>query len=264
MIRTGKELATAAVNVAKNYKTLYVNGCFGAPLTEANKARWKNAQAYNRRADRAAKIDAARADTFGFDCVCFIKGLLWGWNGDANKQYGGTEYASNGVPDIGEDQMIAICSGVSTDFSAIEVGEVVWQPGHIGVYVGDGLAVECTPNWSDGVQITACNRDVAGYNRRNWVKHGKLPYVTYEGINDINTEEDNEMKLPELRKGAQGETVRAMQALLQLNDCELKEYGTDGDFGSETEMAVKKYQRKVCIDADGICGPVTWGKLLGV
>lgn len=264
MIRTGKELAAAAVNAAKNFKTLYVNGCFGAPMTEANKARWKNEQAYNRRSDRAAKIDAARADTFGFDCIGFIKGLLWGWSGDANKRYGGTEYASNGVPDIGEDQLIAICSGVSSDFSQIEVGEVVWQPGHIGIYVGDGLAVECTPKWSDGVQITACNRMVAGYNRRNWVKHGKLPYVTYEEINDINTKEDEEMKLPELSKGTQGETVRAMQALLQLNGCKLEKYGADGDFGGETEAAVKEYQKKVGICADGICGPVTWGKLLGV
>lgn len=233
-------------------------------MTEANKTRWKQEQTYNRRSDRAAKINAARADTFGFDCIGLVKGLLWGWNGDPNKRYGGTVYASNGVPDIGEDQLIGICSGVSTDFSAVEVGEVVWQPGHIGVYVGDGLAVECTPKWSDGVQITACNRSVAGYNRRNWVKHGKLPYVTYEGINDNNAEEDDEMRLPELSKGANGETVRAMQALLQLNGCELKKYGTDGDFGDETENALKEYQRKVGIGADGICGPVTWGELLGV
>ena len=48
------------------------------------------------------------------------------------------------------------------------------------MYIGDGLAVECTPSWKNCVQITACNRDVAGYNRRNWTKHGKLPYITYE------------------------------------------------------------------------------------
>lgn len=51
--------------------------------------------------------------------------------------------------------------------------------GHIGVYVGDGLAVECTPRWDNKVQITACNRSVSGYNRRNWTKHGKLPYISY-------------------------------------------------------------------------------------
>ena len=75
--------------------------------------------------------------------------------------------------------MIKVCKNVTTDFSKIEVGEAVWLEGHIGVYVGDGLAVECTPRWANKVQLTACNRNVSGYNRRNWTKHGKLPYVEY-------------------------------------------------------------------------------------
>lgn len=76
--------------------------------------------------------------------------------------------------------MIKVCKNVTTDFSRIEVGEAVWMEGHIGVYVGDGLAVECTPRWKNKVQITACNRNVSGYDRRNWTKHGKLPYVEYK------------------------------------------------------------------------------------
>ena len=102
--------------------------------------------------------------------------MLWGWCGDKTRVYGGASYATNGVPDIGADSMIKVCKDVSTDFSKIEVGEAVWMEGHIGVYVGNGLAVECAPKWEDKVQITACNRSVSGYNRRNWTKHGKLPY----------------------------------------------------------------------------------------
>jgi hypothetical protein len=41
-INTGKELAEACINVAKNYKTLYITGCFGWPMTNANKTRIKN------------------------------------------------------------------------------------------------------------------------------------------------------------------------------------------------------------------------------
>lgn len=29
------------------------------------------------------------------------------------------------------------------------------MPGHWGMYIGDGLAVECTPIWDNGAQITA-------------------------------------------------------------------------------------------------------------
>lgn len=180
-ITTGKQLAEAVLNVANNYKTLYVMGCFGAPMTAANKKRYTKNNPYNTAADRTRMINAASADTFGFDCVCLIKGLLWGWSGDASKSYGGAGYGVNDVPDIGADTMITKCSSVSTDFSKIEVGEAVWCKGHIGIYIGGGLAVECTPKWKNCVQVTACNCTKSGYNRRNWTKHGKLPYVTYTG-----------------------------------------------------------------------------------
>ena len=164
------------------YKTLYVIGCFGAPMTSKNKTRYINNgshDGYNARPERKAMITSATDDTFGFDCVCLIKGILWGWNGDKTKNYGGAAYASNGVPDIGADSIINVCKNISTDFNKIEVGELLWTPGHVGIYIGDGLAIECTPAWENGVQVTACNRNVVGYNRRNWKRHGKLPYITY-------------------------------------------------------------------------------------
>jgi hypothetical protein len=177
--KTNIDLANRLKSVATDFKTLYVMGCFGAPMIESNKARYCKNHSYNKDAKRTAMIQAATADTFGFDCVCLIKGVLWGWCGNTGKTYGGASYKSNGVPDIGADSMIKVCLDVSTDFSKIEIGEAVWMEGHIGVYVGGGLAVECTPKWDNKVQLTACNRTVSGYNRRNWTKHGKLPYIEY-------------------------------------------------------------------------------------
>ena len=166
-------------DIATNYKTLYVMGCFGAPMTTANKKRYINHHPYNKQPARVKLINAASADTFGFDCVCLIKGVLWGWSGDKSKIYGGAKYATNGVPDADANAMINLCSEVSTDFSKIEIGEAVWTNGHIGVYIGDGLAIECTPAWKNKVQITACNCSKSGYNTRKWKKHGKLPYIDY-------------------------------------------------------------------------------------
>lgn len=169
------------VDIAKNYKTLYVMGCFGAPMTETNKTRYTKNHVYNKTAARVAMINAASVDTFGFDCVCLIKGVLWGWSGDASRTYGGASYTVNGVPDIGADSMIKVCSGVTTDFSGIVPGAAVWMEGHIGVYIGDGLAVECTPKWENKVQITAVGNigKKAGYNARTWTKWGRLPYIDY-------------------------------------------------------------------------------------
>ena len=64
----------------------------------------------------------------------------------------------------------------------LDPGEVVWTTGHIGVYIGDGLAVECTPKWKNCVQITAVKNigTKSGYNARTWKKHGHLPYVEYD------------------------------------------------------------------------------------
>lgn len=174
-------LVDTLIHIATQVKTLYVMGCFGAPLNAANKARYTINHAYNTNKDRTAKIKAADPDTFGFDCVCLIKAILWGWTGDASKPYGGAVYNSNGVPDLSADQMIKKCANVSTDFSKIVPGAAVHMNGHIGIYIGDGLAVECTPKWTDNVQVTAVGNigPITGFQTRTWERWGLLPYVDY-------------------------------------------------------------------------------------
>ena len=85
-------------DVEANFKTLYVMGCFGAPMTAANKKRYCTNHSYNKKAVRTKMIQQASTDTFGFDCVNLIKGVLWGWKGQTDKPYGGASYASNNVP----------------------------------------------------------------------------------------------------------------------------------------------------------------------
>ncbi len=162
-------------------------GCFGAPLTGANVTRYCNNHSYNKDSKRTAMIKAAANQSppvYGFDCVNLIKGVLWGWCGAPSKTYGGAGYAVNGVPDVGADGMIKLCTDVSTTgWASMVPGEAVWCSGHIGVYIGNGLAVECTPRWENNVQITAVANigKKAGYNTRTWTKHGKMPWVDYTG-----------------------------------------------------------------------------------
>ena len=68
--------------------------------------------------------------------------------------------------------------------------------------------------------------------------------------------------LPILRKGSKGEPVRALQALLILRGQKLATYGTDGDFGSETEIALRAYQKLKRLAVDGICGSDDWKTLI--
>lgn len=265
MIKTGQELATACLNVARNYKTLYVMGCFGAPLTERNKIRYTTNHSYNKKAARTKMINAASEDTFGFDCVCLIKALLWGWCGDKTQTYGGAKYASNGVPDVNADGMIALCKDVTTDFSKIQIGEAVWLKGHIGIYVGEGNAVECTPSWENSVQVTTVRNLKSGTGHK-WTKHGKLPWITYVAHEPpkVHEVEADLGFVPVLKKGSKGDSVKALQILLAGYGYSLGRYGIDSDFGSDTENAVEAFQEDNGLEVDGVAGPLTWAKLLGV
>lgn len=204
-------------DIAKNYKTLYVMGCFGAPLNDENKERYCNNHEYNRQASRQRMIKTATADTFGFDCVCLIKGVLWGWKGDKKKTYGGAKYASNGVPDIGANAMITKCKNVNNDFTNVEIGEALWCSGHIGVYIGDGLAVECTPSFDNCVQITAVANmgKKSGYNARKWVKHGYLPYIIY-------VKEKTEEKAQNAASGYKAGTILELKNVKLYKDSKTK------------------------------------------
>lgn len=65
-----------------------------------------------------------------------------------------------------------------------------------------------------------------------------------------------------LRRGDEGPEVKAMQELLLKWDpgC-LPEYGADGDFGGETEKAVKAFQKAEGMAATGVYDAVTERKL---
>lgn len=168
------------LHLALNKKNLYVLGGFGAPLNHANKTRYINKNSYN--AKRKTMIMNATSDTFAFDCVNLGKGILWGWNANPNKSNGGAVYGSNGVPDTNETGMYTnYCYDKSTNFKNVEVGEFLWMKGHCGYYIGNGLAIECSPKWKNGVQITAVGNmgKVDGYNTRTWTAHGKWKFLDY-------------------------------------------------------------------------------------
>ena len=161
-------------------KTLYVKGGWGAPRNDYNKKRVINAYDYNYQ--RRAKIEAASADTFAFDCCGIVKSVLWGFSADPSKSNGGAQYKANGVPDLSEAGFLRVCTYVSNDWSKIIPGACLFMDGHMGVYIGDGKAVEATPIWEDGCQYTRVNNITAKGrgNGRTWSKWGLIPYVDYK------------------------------------------------------------------------------------
>ena len=77
-----------------------------------------------------------------------------------------------------------------------------------------------------------------------------------------------EVKVSVLKKGAKGEQVKALQALITGYGYKMenngKTYGVDGSFGNATDNAVRAYQKANGLEVDGAVGPKTWAKLLSV
>ena len=166
---------------ALNSKTVYALGMWGQIINDSIiTSKIKQYPSFYTNA-RIAQLNSLKGKNyFGFDCVCLIKSVLWGWDGNPEKSNGGAKYASNGVPDIGADAIITKCKNVSTDFSKIVPGALVWMKGHVGVYIGNGQCIECTANWTNKVlQSTLKNNGIKGQFERTWTKWGLLPYVDY-------------------------------------------------------------------------------------
>lgn len=165
------------ISCATDYNTMYVSGCFGAPLIPLTIERYINKNSYNKKIENLIRKCAKDYDehgkiTFGFDCVCLVKGILWGWYGNEKHIYGGAVYKKNDIPDFGVNSLSTYCTGWSNNFDKIIPGEIVWLSGHCGVYVGNGNVVECTPKWDNKVQIRKLSD-------RKWTRHGKLNFVNY-------------------------------------------------------------------------------------
>ena len=67
-----------------------------------------------------------------------------------------------------------------------------------------------------------------------------------------------------VREGDQGDAVRAVQSPLAARGIEVDGVlmDVDGDFGHQTEQAVRKFQEATGLTVDGIVGPQTWTALV--
>lgn len=283
-VMSAEDFAQKCINVATNYHTVYMNGVFGWPVTQytIDRKRRENPSWYTE--ERVRRFTSLIGeDYFGFDCICFVKAILWGWDGNADNIYGGAKYESNGVPDIDEGEMLKVCSDVSENFENIAVGQYLWTPGHCGIYVGKGLVAECTTRWANGVQLTMLgnipNRwGNSGYPERTWTKNGFLPYLSYttgEGGGDGEGSVLNMQYLyinRELKQGDRGTEVQKLQLrICRLSQALQNEIMThswknglpDGSFGPGMVQTVRSMQSQAGLFQSGQCDAPTLAFLNG-
>ena len=122
---------------------------------------------------------------------------------------------------------------------------------HTGIYLGDNSTVEC----SSGVQYFSPMKS-------KWTYYA-IPAGLYDG-GVIPTPEPTptpSTDKPTLRKGSSGVYVTLMQTELIQHGYPCGPTGADGQFGNNTEKAVKAFQAAVGLTVDGVCGPNTWAAL---
>lgn len=131
------------------------------------------------------------------------------------------------------------------------------QPDHVGIvekvsgskiYTIEGNT--STSNDANGGSVmrrTRTAKNVLGAGRPN-----------YE-----NEKESCEVTLETLKKGSKGAVVKALQILLIGYGQDCGRHGADGDFGADTDKAVRAFQKGAGLTVDGVVGKNTWTKILG-
>lgn len=112
---------------------------------------------------------------------------------------------------------------------------------HIGFYIGNGWMIDCSGNVKKGKLSKKCT---------HWaIPKGLGGYTPMPAHRTI-------------RQGDRGEDVKEMQQKLVDLGYNVGSTGADGIYGKNTKAAVVAFQKANGLTADGICGPLTWGKLL--
>lgn len=111
-------------------------------------------------------------------------------------------------------------------------------------------------------------RDVIGWTGDQWCQYFVDACALYAAQGVKGKEEKTEVKcmveVKEIEKGAVGQEVKTAQVLLiHKFGLSCGTAGADGEFGGDTDKAVKEFQKKKGLDPDGVIGKNTWSALLG-
>ncbi len=142
--------------------------------------------------------------------------------------------------------------------------------GHTAIFLGNGMLVHAAgtyghPESGDQSENEIC---IQNYYDAGWQYCLRFP-EEQEEEDDIPEpepipEEPVDITLPVLKNGSIGNTVIALQILLEGYGFSVGCCGVDGELGPDTEKALRTFQSILWIKEDGKSGEQTWKQLLGV
>ena len=123
---------------------------------------------------------------------------------------------------------------------------------HVGLFVGNGKVIESATTQKGVIESNVSDK--------KWTNWGELKGVSYGNKTQTETPSTN-TSLPTLKRGSKGEYVTLLQTKLIQRGYSCGATGADGDFGMNTETAVKAFQKDSGLVVDGIVGKNTWAAL---
>lgn len=163
--KNNTDLAAYAINAWESGWG-YVWGTYGQVLTES--LFYSKLHQYPESVGNYA--DFIQANWIGrrtTDCVGLIKGYGW-----LNTKTMTIDYGSNGMPDLGANQMYYNASVSGTIDTMPDIpGLAVWHDGHIGVYIGNGEVIEAM-----GTRYGVVKTQLEG---RGWTHWLQIEYINY-------------------------------------------------------------------------------------
>ena len=221
------------------------------------------------------------------DCHNLYKALFNG-RSIVNPAPGSFQADLSATGDCTERQLMNQCTQRSNNFRALgNKFRCLYMDGHFGGYLGKEIeipgqgiinCVESTPRWEDGIQYSYVDEDGGrrwakdkpidgGY----WLEHGlATKWIDYSNGSDPKPSPEPSHKemntdvfvgfLPELKLNSNNEYVSLLQKCLRFTG----DYSDaiDDSFGPNTDKAVKAYQQRHGLYVDGICGQITWAKII--
>ncbi len=263
MAVTGKQVAEKVLT-AFSRKGGYIWGQSGAEWTASKQAALERKYNQNPEAYADYKGSAKYGKKWIGHPVWDCSGLCrW-----ALKQFGiSVAHGSNSIWDRYLSKKGKLTSGMALPEGApVFTGTDSKKP-HIGIYTGDGMVTEAS-----GANAGVIRTKLHGGKWKYWGLYKNVSYDFIPGEQPASVSAPVSAPVesppvqavpPTLRKGAKGENVRRMQAVLVAAGFDLPKYGVDGSFGRETLAALKAYQKSRGLKVDGICGPKTWAAIGG-
>lgn len=228
--------------------SIYLWGGQGEKLSKLTDAYIRSRETSEANAQRVIRLRDARKSKYpnlrAFDCSGLVGACL---NENGNP---GFDTTANGY--------LNKCAEIKK--SQLQAGDLVFEysngkSSHVGIYVGDGKVIEAR-----GRDYGVVETDL---DKRNWKKFGRPEFMYLDGDKEQDKPQEPSKGwavsrlLKRISPLMKGDDVKNLQTALIAKGYSCGGTGTDGQFGDNTEKAVRAFQKAEGLRVDGIAGEDT-------